>query len=137
MKQFLLPFTTCLTLITQGMAIASETAFPAVKCYIFQGEELAIENTCITEGDNWPGGGFMTLTWENGATTLRSFGTQPQGSEPCPQPQSNIDGFCGKPYTRHPTTLQKLSEKEATQLQTKEQGLQCIQLPKKSICWKP
>jgi hypothetical protein len=135
MKQFLLPFTTCLALISQSGAIASETAFPAVKCYIFQGEELAIENICITEGATRPDGGFMTLTWENGATTLRSFGT-PQDTETCPNLEDNIDGFCGKHYLRHPTTFQQLSGKEADQLQKEEKVIQCIKLQKKSICWK-
>jgi hypothetical protein len=137
MKQFLLPFATCLTLFIQSGAIASETAFPAIKCYIFQGEQLAIENTCITESETRPDGGFMTLTWENGATTLRSFGKQPQGSETCPNLEDNIDGFCGKPYLRHSTTFQQVSRKEADQLQKEEKAIQCIQLQKRSICWKP
>jgi hypothetical protein len=136
MKQFLLPFTTCLTLFIQSGAIASDTAFPAVKCYVFQGEQLSIENTCITEGETGPDGGFMTLTWENGATTLRSFGT-PQGTEICPNLEDNIDGFCGKSYLRHPTTFQQLSGKEADQLQEKGNAVQCVQIQKKSICWKP
>jgi hypothetical protein len=136
MKQFLLPFTVCLTLITQSVAIASETAFPAVKCYIFQGEQLAIENTCITAGETSPDGGFMTLTWENGTTTLRSFGTH-QSTETCPNLEDNINGFCGKPYLRHPTTFQQISGKIADQLQKERKTIQCVQLQKKSICWKP
>jgi hypothetical protein len=135
MKQFLLPLTACLSLITQSTAIASETAFPDVKCYIFQGDQLAIENTCITEGETRPDGGFMTLTWENGATTLRSFGKS-QGAETCPNLEDNVDGFCGKPYLRHPTTFQQLSGQTADQLQKEEKAIQCIQLQQKSICWK-
>jgi hypothetical protein len=137
MKYFLLPFTTCLTLFIQSGAIASDTAFPAVKCYIFQGEQLSIENTCITEGETGPDGGFMTLTWENGATTLRSFGKQPQGRETCPNLEDNIDGFCGRPYLRHLTTFQPVLGKAADQLQKEGNAIQCIQLQKKSICWKP
>jgi hypothetical protein len=135
MKYFLLPFTACLTLITQSVAIASEME-PPMKCYIFQGEQLAIENTCITAGETRPDGGFMTLTWENGSTTLRSFGKQPQGSETCPKLEDNIDGFCGKTYLRHSTTFQQVSGKEANQLQKEGNAIQCIQLQKKSICWK-
>jgi hypothetical protein len=83
MKRLILPLTACFTLIAQS-AIAQPLEFPTVKCYFFEGEKLSIENTCGHKVSRWTGGGVVTLTWEDGIKTVRSFGSGDAAKKPAP-----------------------------------------------------
>jgi hypothetical protein len=136
MRRLILPLTACFTLIAQG-AIAQPLEFPTVKCYFFEGEKLSIENTCTQKVARWTGGGVVTLTWEDGVKTVRSFGVRGRGEKACPNDgEENIDEVCGKTYDRHPQTFKRLSGKAAEQVQQSGKGIRCVQLKNKSVCWK-
>jgi hypothetical protein len=86
--------------IAQPASAASFKDKP-VHCYFFQGEKLAIDNTCKSSGGSWAGGGGHSLKWNDGVTTQITFGLQGRGTPACPNSnQMAVDNVCGKTYYR-------------------------------------
>jgi hypothetical protein len=113
----------------KNIAIAGRIEPKPVQCYFFKGETLALQNTCTYEGWSWTGGGGTSLTWEDGVVSQIQFGLQGRGTKVCSDGERAIDGKCGKLYDRSPITLKRISNGT-------ESAISCVQLAKKSICWK-
>jgi hypothetical protein len=131
---------TCSTAIG-GLLVSPVRAAGAshsTRCYFFEEEQLSIDNICRVEGSSWTGGGYSVFTWEDGVSTLRTFGHQGRGNKTCRDFEDGIDKVCGKSYSRYPTTFKRMSEKEANQFRKEGKNVvACVQLKKKSICWQP
>ena len=108
-----------------------------VTCWFFRGEKLEIKNTCTEEGWSWAGGGGTNLTWEDGVKTKIQWGLQGRGDRLCPENETEIDGICGKNYSRDPKTIQPVSEQEGERLRLAGTAINCIQVKQSSVCWMP
>jgi hypothetical protein len=128
-------FTSSIVLIMpiEQSTIAGQVKPRLATCYFFQGEKLAIKESCTFESYSWAGGGGSTLTWKDGIKTQHAWGLQGRGERVCPEGEESIDRVCGKSYARQPKTLKTLSAIESTQL--KSRPIHCVQLKQKSVCW--
>jgi hypothetical protein len=115
--------------IVPQLAIAGRVEPTPVRCYFFKGEALAMQNTCTYESWSWAGGGGNSLTWEDGVVSSIQFGLQGRGERVCPDGEMAVDRVCGKVYARSLNTLKRISN-------NREPAMTCIQLDKKSVCWK-
>ena len=119
-----------ITVFPKG-AIAGQTPPTQVHCYFLQNENLTLKNMCTYQGSSWAGGGQHTLTWEDGIQTILSYGSGSRGGLVCPENQVRVDGdVCGIRYVRSAKNLNRMSDSYAGS------NLTCVQLNKKSICWK-
>ncbi len=106
----------------------------SIPCWVFRGEKLELQQTCIVEGSSWLGGGGRTMLWEDGVKTKIAFGIQGRGERPCQD--TSVDGVCGTNYSRHPTTLKRITQKEWDNgVCNSQKVIDCVQLQKHSICW--
>lgn len=63
-----------------------------------------------------------------------AWGLQGRGEKPCED--TSLDGVCGVNYSRHPTTLKRISQVERENLVKKSQPtISCVEIQDKSVCW--
>jgi hypothetical protein len=111
-------------------AIAGSFKDRSYRCYFFKGETLTIKDICKSDGGSWAGGGGQSLKWSDGTITSIQFGLQGRGTPACPSTdQISVDGTCGEPYYRSTKTLKRLNKPTGN-------VMECVQLDKKSVCWK-
>lgn len=127
-----------LPIIVMGVFVsparAGRTEPTSIPCWLFRGEKLELQQTCITESHTWTGGGIRLLRWEDGAQTTMAWGLQGRGERPCAD--TSIDSVCGLSYQRHPATLKRISQAEQSKLASQSQPtIACVEVQNKSVCW--
>ncbi len=109
------------------------------RCWFFRDGELELAHTCTIEGVSWAGGGVTVLAWEDGIRTSIAFGAQGRGEKPCSV--VGVDGVCGYWSSRHPETLEPLSDYEVNDRRSSGlTNVRCVELNVgegvyNSVCW--
>ena len=117
-----------ITVFPKG-AIAGSFNNKTVECYFFNGERLALKDTCKSDGVSWAGGGGHRLKWSDGIVTQIKFGLHGRGTPICPsKTQNSVDDKCGDVYSRSTKTLKRIEERGGN-------SITCVQLDRKSVCW--
>jgi hypothetical protein len=135
MKSLIFSIAIAFVIATQSSGFAyREMKVVQATCYVFKGEKVVIKNKCRREGGIWTAGHNMFFTWEDGVVTKVAQGAQlPRGKPACPDKSSTrVDNLCGPTYSRHPKTLEKITQKEAM---NQKEVIHCVQLQQNSTCW--
>jgi hypothetical protein len=139
MKFLIFPIAIAFVIAAQSSGFAyREMEVVQATCYFFKGEKVAIKNKCRRGGGRWTAGSNMFFTWEDGVVTEVATGAQlPRGKPACPDGRSTrVDNLCGSTYSRHPKTLEKITPKEAIEIELNgKKVVHCVQLQKNSTCW--
>jgi hypothetical protein len=128
----LIPF--AITVLSIVPARAGQVEPTPARCWFLRGEQVELSQTCTYESHSWAGGGFRTLTWNDGVKTNITFGQQGRGGNSCKE--ASVDDVCGSEHFRDPDNLREISKAQREQrLKDSKKVLGCVKVKNNSVCW--